>query len=137
MGWITGSIDVVFDMNLDNTRLNAERTSALLAVRQAETRLKAARDAILADATLAVTSETAAQQRFALAERTLAVAYRAWEAEKARFELGQSIPITVQQAEDELRRARLRVARARVDVAQAQVAVLHLAGKLVGRYASA
>jgi outer membrane protein TolC len=136
MGWITASIDVVFEMNLDNTRLNAQRTSALVAVRQAETNLRAVRDRILADATFAVTTETAAHQRFALAERTLAVAQRAWEAEKARFELGQSIPITVQQAEDELRRARLRVARARVDLAQARVAVLHLAGKLIGQYAS-
>ena len=135
MGWITTGVTATFEMPLDNTQLNAARTKALLQVRQAETNLKATRDQILADATLAVTNETAAHQRFALAERTLAVAQRAWEAEKARFELGQSIPITVQQAEDELRRARLRVARARVDLAQAQVAVLHLAGKLVEQYA--
>jgi outer membrane protein TolC len=134
MGWITTGVTATFELPLDDTALNAQRTKALLQVRSAEINLKAARERILADATLAVTNETAAHQRFALAERTLAVAQRAWEAEKARFELGNSIPITVQQAEDELRRARLRVARARVDLAQARVAVLHLAGKLVERY---
>jgi outer membrane protein TolC len=136
MGWITTGVTATFEMPLDNAQLNAARTKALLQVRRAETSLKTARDGILATATLAVTNETAAHQRFALAERTLAVAQRAWEAEKARFELGNSIPITVQQAEDGLRRARLRVAQARVDLAQAQLAVLHLAGKLVERYSS-
>jgi outer membrane protein len=134
MGWITTGVTATFEMPLDNTQLNAQRTSALLQVRKAETDLKTVRNGILADATLAITNETAAAQRFVLAERTLAVAQRAWEAEKARFELGQSIPITVQQAEDELRRTRLRVARARVDLAQARVAVLHLAGKLIEQY---
>ena len=83
-----------------------------------------------------MTTETAAQQRFVLAERTLAVAQRAWEAEKARFELGELDSDHGSASGRRLRRARLRVARARVDVAQAQVAVLHLAGKLVGRYSS-
>ncbi len=134
MNWITAHVGAVFELPLDNTKLNAERTKALLAVRSAEQNLKAARDGILADATLAVTNESAAHRRYSLAERTLEVAERAWEAEKARFELGQSIPITVQQAEDELRRARLRLARARVDLAQAQLEVLHLAGKLIKRH---
>jgi outer membrane protein TolC len=136
MSWLTVGATATFQVNLDNTRYDAERTGALLAVRSAEQDVKIARDRILADATMAVTNESAAHRRFGLAERTLQVAERAWEAEKARFELGQSIPITVQQAEDELRRARLRLARARVDLAQAQLAVLHLAGKLVQRYAS-
>jgi hypothetical protein len=54
--------------------------------------------------------------------------------ERARFELGGSLPIQVQQAEDDLRRAKLRVARARVDLVQEQTIVLHLAGRLLGEY---
>jgi len=79
--------------------------------------------------------EQAARRRLALAEKTLKIAQQNHEAERARFELGQSIAIQVQEVEDSVRRARLRVARARVDLAQAEAELLHLAGRLTSRYA--
>lgn len=134
LNWVTAHVGLVFELPLDDSRRNAEKRAALLGARAAEHNLKATRDRITAEASLAVTNEAAASRRVALAERTLAVAEKAHAAEKARFELGQSLPIQVQQAEDELRRARLRVARARVDLVQEQTLVLHLAGRLLDHY---
>ncbi len=114
--------------------MRRRKSAALLAVRAAEHNLKSVRDRITAEAALSVTNERAASRRVVLAEKTQAVAEKAHAAEKARFELGQSLPIAVQQAEDELRRARLRVARAQVDLVQEQTVVLHLAGKLLSQY---
>ena len=134
LGYLTAHVGVVYELPLDDSRRNAEKRAALLAVRAAEHNLKSVRDRITAEAALSVTNERAASRRVALAQKTEAVAEKAHAAEKARFELGQSLPIAVQQAEDELRRARLRVARAQVDLVQEQTVVLHLAGKLLSHY---
>ncbi len=134
MSWVTAHVGLVFELPLDDSRLTAERSSAQLSVRIAEQSVVAERERITAAATLARSREDAAQRRLTLATRTLAVAEKTYEAEKARFEFGQSIPIQVQEAEDDLRRARLRVARARVDLAAARVDVLHLANRLLANY---
>jgi outer membrane protein TolC len=134
MSWVTAHVGLVFELPLDDSRRDAEKTSAALGVRIAEHNLKAARDRIGSTATLSLAHIDAARRRLALSERTLEVAQQSYEAERARFELGEGLPIQVQQAEDVLRRAKLRVARARVDLAQAQVDLLHLSGKLSERY---
>jgi outer membrane protein TolC len=134
MSWVTAHVGLVFELPLDDSRLTAERSSAQLSVRIAEQNVTAEREHITAAATLARSQEDAAQRRLTLATRTLAVAEKTYDAEKARFEFGQSIPIQVQEAEDDLRRARLRVARARVDLARARVDVLHLANRLLANY---
>lgn len=131
--WIA-HVGLVGELPLDRTRYDAERTGALLAVRIAEQNLKAARVRLASEAAVAVENESASLRRLALAQRTLAVAEKSYAAESARFELGQSIPIQVRQAEDELRRARLRVTRARVDVIQEQVTLAHLQGELIERF---
>lgn len=136
-GWLTLHVGVVFELPLDDSRRNAEKRAALLSARISEHNLKAGRDRITAEAALAVTNESVASRRVALAEKTLAITQKAHAAEKARFELGQSLAIVVQQAEDDLRRAKLRVARARVDLVQEQTVVLHLAGRLLDAYAAA
>jgi outer membrane protein TolC len=129
--FIAVHVGVVAEVPLDGTRFQAERTSALLAVRIAEQNLRAARVRLEAEASAAVENEAASLRRLTLARKTLEVAEKAYAAESARFELGQTIPIQVRQAEDELRRARLRVTRARVDVIMEQVLLTHLEGKLV------
>lgn len=134
LNWVTAHVGLVFELPLDDSRLTAERSSALLSVRIAEQNVTAERERITAAATLARSRENAAAKRLQLAQRTLEVAEKNYEAEKARFELGQSIPIQVQEAEDNLRRARLRVARARVELAAARIDVLHLANRLLNNY---
>ena len=116
MKWVTAHIGLIFELPLDDSKGKAERTSALYAVRIAEQNLKAARDRIAAQASLSAANESAAVRRVSLAQKTLVVAVKTHEAERARFELGNSVPIQVQQAEDDVRRARLRVARAKVDL---------------------
>lgn len=131
MGWVTGHVGLTFELPLDDSRRQSEKSAALLNVRIAETQIRAARQRIGTDASLAVARETAAARRLALAERTFDVAKRTHEAERARFELGQSIPIQVQQAEDDLKQAELRVTRARVDMVQSQIQLDHLTGRLI------
>lgn len=131
MSWITAHVGLVYEMPLDDSKRKADRQNALLAIRIAEHNLKAARDRISADATLSLASERAATRRLALAQRTLELAEKTHEAEKVRFELGQSIAIQVQEAEDAVRQAKLRVARAKVDLTQEQVGMLHLSGRLM------
>jgi outer membrane protein TolC len=137
LNWTTARVGLVFELPLSDARKNAERASALLAVRIAEQNVKAARDRIAAEAALATANDTAARRRMELAERTLDVASKTYEAERARFELGESIPMQVQEAEEDVRRARLSVARARVDLAQTQTDISHLTGELSARYETA
>jgi outer membrane protein TolC len=137
LNWVSAHVGLVFELPLDDTRRTAERESALLAVRIAQQNVKAARERIAAEATLDVAREQAARSRLELAEKTVGIAQQNYNAERARFELGQSIAIQVQEVEDSLRRARLRVARARVDLAQAEAELMHLAGRLMARYGQA
>lgn len=134
--WTAAHVGLTFELPLDDRRLRAERASAWLAVRIAEQNLKAARDRITSEATLAVANQQAAAQGVILAQRTREVAEQTFDAQRARFELGEAIPIQVQLAQDDVRRAQLSVARARVDRAQADADVLHLSGKLLALYDS-
>lgn len=134
MSYLAVHVGLSGELPLDGTRYRAERESALLAVRIAEQNLKGARIRLSAEARAALESEASAVRRLELAQRTLEIAQRSYDAESARFELGQTIPIQVRQAEDELRRARLRVTRARVDVIEEQVLIAHLSGKLAELY---
>jgi outer membrane protein TolC len=59
------------------------------------------------------------------------------EAERQRLSAGASIAIVVQQAEDSLRQAKLRLERARVDWTQAEIDLAHLSGRLLARYREA
>jgi outer membrane protein TolC len=133
--WITVHVGAVFELPLDDSRRHAEKQSSLLALRIAEQNLRATRDRLAAEATLAVSEARTAEGRVALSEKTVSVAEQAYEAARARFELGGAIAIQVQQAEEEVRRARLRLARARVDSIQARIISEHLAGALLARYA--
>ncbi|MEZ4220723.1 MAG: TolC family protein [Polyangiaceae bacterium] len=134
MGWLTAHVGLTFEMPLSGSKGAAERANAILGIRIAENNVRVARDRITAEALGAVQDQRAAERRMQLAERTLDVAIKAHEAEKTRYELGQGLPITVQQAEDDVRRARLRVVRARVDLARAEIAVQHLSGALYSRW---
>jgi outer membrane protein TolC len=136
LAWWTVHVGASLDLPLDGTRRNAEKESALLGVRMAQQDLKVARDRLAVDAANAVAQARAAEQRVALATRTVDVAGKAHEAARGRFELGGGIAIEVQQAEEELRRARLSLARTRVELVQAQINVRHLAGTLARDFKS-
>ena len=122
---------VIFDLPLDDTAQNAERTQAGLRVQAAKEQLEAARRQVGSDASTALANERAARERLTSAQKTTTIADETYRAERERYELGQTIVIAVQEAEAALRRARLREARARVDAAQARLVLLHLTGALL------
>lgn len=122
---------ILFDVPLDSSAKHAEQMQAELAVQSAEQQLRAARTRIASDAASAIASQRAAVATLESATRTTSIAEQTYLAERERYQLGQTIAIQVQQAEDALRRARLREARARVDAAQANLILLHLTGDLL------
>lgn len=133
LNYWSAHVGLSLELPLSDDRQQALAARARLDVLSARARLEAARNELATSAHLAVESDTAARERLAGAERTLLIAERSLEAATARFELGQTTAITLQQAEDDLRRARLRVARARVDVVQQRIALDHLVGRLLPR----
>lgn len=132
--WWTAYIGVNVELPTDMSRQHALAAQANANVASLQAQLAASRNRIAADALAALSAVRAARDRLANAERTLAIAERAHAAAAGRFELGQAAAVSVQQAEEDLRRVRLRVTRARVDIAQQQVQLDHLSGKLERRY---
>lgn len=132
--WLTAHVGLSFEMPLTDTRRRAERAASLLAVSTAKENLRVARDRIAADAALRLSNERMAVRRLELARRTRELAQKTFEAEQERYRLGLSIAIQLRQAEEELRKTRLREARARVDVALEQTRLLHLMGHLLEEY---
>lgn len=130
LGWWSAHVGLSLELPLSNQAHDAERAQARLAVQAARAQLTAAKNRISADAVSALANQEVAQQRLEGAQRTLEIAERAYEAAAARFELGQTIALTLHQAEDDLRRAQLRVARARVDASVQGVSLRHLSGEL-------
>lgn len=132
--WWTAYVGVNVELPTDMSRQQALAAQASANVASLQAQISATRNRIASDALNAVSAVHAARDRLSSAERTLAIAERAHAAAVGRFELGQTSAITVQQAEEDLRRARLRVTRARVDIALQQVQLDHLTGALERRY---
>jgi outer membrane protein len=132
--WWSAHVGVTVELPTDTSRQQALSAQANYNVLSARAEFEAARQRVLAEALTAMESARAARERLRSAERTSAIAERSHEAARVRFELGQTVAITVQQAEDDLRRARLRVVRARVDIAQQQANLEHLTGALERRF---
>jgi outer membrane protein TolC len=129
--WFTVHVGAVYQLPLDATQRNAEKQSALIAVRIAEQNLKALRNSIATDAMQAVRVARAAEERLVLAARTVEIAEKTHEAAKARYELGGGIALDVRTAEENLQQARLTLARTRVALVQQQIGMQHLTGRLV------
>lgn len=128
-------VGVVYELPLDDSRKASERSRDLLAVHVAEQRLLSARQRIQTEVETLLEQERAARIRLELAERTAEIAAKQVAAETERFEIGVAIPVQVQLAEDELRRARLRAVRARVDVVESAVQRDHATGRLLAQVA--
>lgn len=136
MSWWSAQVGLVFQLPLEDRKKDAEREKARLAVLRARTSLRAARDRIASTALAAVTNAQAARARLATAKRTLEIARTQLTYQQQRFALGQGLPMEVQQAQDSVRLAELRVTRAQVDAVEAALAIDHLMGRLVAPRAS-
>ncbi|HEX6766742.1 MAG TPA: TolC family protein, partial [Polyangiaceae bacterium] len=126
--WLTVHVGAVYQLPLDATQRNAEKQSALIAVRIAEQDLKALRDSIATEAQQSVRVARGAEERLVLAARAVEIAEKSHDAAKARFELGGGIALDVRTAEENLQQARLTLARTRVALIQTQIRMRHLTG---------
>ncbi|MRG93183.1 TolC family protein [Polyangium spumosum] len=134
-GAVGGYVGFLFEAPLSTARESAEVENARIGAQIAKNNLEAARSRVRIVAVRLVAQLEAAEQRRAAAAKTVAIAERQVEAERARFALGASTPLQVQQAEDAVRTARLRVARATVDRVQAMLALEHAMGRIAARVA--
>jgi outer membrane protein TolC len=132
--WLTAHVGITFEAPLDDSRRRAEKTQALLAASSAEAALRDARERVAAGAALGAANEAAARRSLELSHKTLEITRQSQKAEEERYRLGLSIPVSVQQAGDDVRRAELREARAKVDLIEEQARLLHYAGKLLEQY---
>lgn len=134
VGWWSAHVGVTFEEPLGGSRISAARAQARYAVSSAENRLRSGRARVASDALTALATETAARRRLETSRRTLRVSERTLAAEEERWKLGQGLAILVLGAQEDLRRAQLRVERAKVDLALARVDLLHLTGHLLDEY---
>lgn len=128
-------VGLVYELPLDDARKSSERARDLLAVQIAEQRLLAARQRIQTEVETLLEQERAARIRLEMAEKTAEIAEKQVAAATERFEIGVGISVEVQQAEDELRKAKLRAVRARIDLVEAEVQRHHSTGQLLSRIA--
>lgn len=134
---VSAQVGLTFEAPLTDQRRKAQVASARYARDIGRKQFEATRQRVENDVRLAYAVRRAAFERLAVARETVRVAEAQADAERQRFAAGASIAIQVQQAEDSLRQARLRLERARVDWTRSQVELLHLSGRLLPRYRTA
>ena len=131
---ISAHIGLVYETPFSSTRRNAEAARARIAVDAARAQLDAAKLAVASEIDIALAENSAGGERLALAERTVEIARAQLTAEQARLATGATTPLTVVEAEEDLRSAELRVARARADLMQTSLTIDHLTGALLARH---
>jgi outer membrane protein len=137
LGAVSAHVGLTYQAALDGTQRNRERERALMAIQTAKQRLTALEQRLSADVDKAVTSEASSKKRVALAEATLVVAKRQYDAELQRFRTGSATALQVREAENSVRTAELRASRARADWIEASLKLEHLSGKLLERWTRA
>jgi outer membrane protein TolC len=134
LGAVSAHVGLVFELPLFSDRHDAAVSAADLEADIASEQLRSARDRIESQVRLALLQERTARSRLDLADRTLRLREQQLDATRKRFAMGDAIPLEVLEAEESVRRARLRLTRARVDVALAELERAHLTGALLVRY---
>lgn len=134
---VSAHVGLTFQTPLTATRRSAQIEATRVASRVVAKQIVENELAIRASVASALARLRAARDKAALSTRTERVALQQAEAERARFQAGSSIAISVQEAEDSLRQAQLRVQRARVDLMLAEVELAELRGQLLAQYRGA
>jgi len=132
---LSAQLGLVYELPLTGSRVESLRAAARAASAAAEARMEQVEISIETNVDLNHAQAEAASERIELADRTAEAAERQLQAAKDRYDIGDGLAIDVQRAEDTLRRARLRALRARVDWVQSRIAIDHLTGELLIRYA--
>jgi outer membrane protein len=132
---VSAHVGLTFETPITDTRRSSQVAAAQLSAHIAEKQLVENEVAIRSSVASTLARRRAARQRLELSTQTEKVAREQAEAERARFQAGSTIAISVQQAEDSHRQAQLRVQRARVDLVLADLELAELRGELLTRYA--
>lgn len=125
---------IVYETPLDSKRRDAARAQARLDVRIAEQNLIVLRQRLQNQTVQLFAQHQRAQAGLEAAQATVAISEKLVVLERQRFALGGSTVLQVQEAEDALRQARLRVARARVNQVGAALALDQVTGRLLERF---
>jgi outer membrane protein len=132
---VSAHVGLTFQTPITDTRRSSQIAAARLSGHIAEKQLLENEVAIRTSVASTLARRRAARQKLELAGETERVARAQAEAERARFQAGSTIAISVQQAEDAHRQAQLRAQRARVELVLADLALAELRGELLPRYA--
>jgi outer membrane protein len=112
-------------------RLDAEVRKAAAGVDAAQKNLLAARARIRAEVETLVLQERTSRTRAELAARTVDIARKAADAQRARMQTGSSTALQVIEADNQVRSAELRALRATADAFEAVIALRRMTGRLV------
>jgi outer membrane protein TolC len=134
---VSAHVGLTYQAPLDGTQRNRERERALMAIQTAKLRLTAIEQRLSADVDKALTREQSSRNRIKLADSTLAIAKRQFEAETERFRTGSATALQVREAENTVRSTELRASRARADWIEASLTLEHLSGSLLERWTRA
>lgn len=135
MSAVSAHAGLRFEVPVTGSRRAAERAGERLAIEADIARRQALRQQIDHTAHELGARAASARKRAELVTETVNAARAELEAARSRFAAGTAVPLEVHQAADALRRAELRAARARIDVLATSIAVDHLTGALLRRYA--
>lgn len=130
---VTGSLNLDFELPLDDARRRSELERARIAIDVAEADLRATVQQVETQTRQLLSTLREARQRLELARETASLAEELAEAERGRFEFGTNTAIAVLEAENQHRDAQLRVLRASVDIATADAQLAHHSGELIDR----
>ncbi len=133
---ISGFVGLTYEQPLSDRNQRAQAAKARIAVAVAEEQLMQGRLRILSSLGQMLERKESGEQKVVLAERTVSNAEKQLQAEQARFAAGASTSLSVLQAEDAVRNARIRVARARTDLVQSVLSLQHMTGEVLERYAA-
>ena len=134
-GVFSAHIGLVYELPLTGSRVDSQKAAARYATDAVELQREATRQRIESQIRTLHQRAKTALRRVELARRTLEAAEARLVGAKDRYELGNGLAVDIERAEDARRRAALREARAEVDAVVARLALDHLTGKLLQRYA--
>lgn len=133
-GAVSAHVGMSYELPLDGTQQRAASAKARLSVEQALTRLEQTRKSVRASVANMLRREETNRRKLELSAVTVKAAEGQLAAATGRLKTGSGTGLAVQQAEQDLRNARLRATRGRIDLLQASIELDHLAGRLLGRY---
>jgi outer membrane protein TolC len=134
LGAVSAHVGMTYELPLDGTQQRAAAGRARLSVEQALTRLEQTRQGVRASVATMLRREEAGRRKLELSAVTVKAAEGQLDAATGRLATGSGTALAIQQAEQDLRNARLRAIRGRIDLLEASIELDHLAGRLLHRH---